>query len=321
MSEPPAPAASSLPAADLALAADYARQALSPATLRAYRADWDDFTAWCHRRGVASLPADPASVAAYLASMAVTHARATLRRRLAAIGRAHRMKGLAWDASHPAIRDTLAGIFRRHGTPPRRAAALGTAEIRRLVATCDTGLAGQRDRALLLLGFAGALRRSELVAVEREHLTFTSEGMRLLIPRAKTDQAGEGTEIGIPRGAKPETCPVRAVEAWLRASDCLFGPVFRKVTMWGTVERTALHPNALPKILARRVAMAGLTAAATERLSAHGLRAGFITEAYKAGARDEAIMAHSRHQDVRTMRGYVRRAKLIGDSPAQLLGL
>ena len=111
------------------------------------------------------------------------------------------------------------------------------------------------------------------------------------------------------------------MEAWLRASDCQYGPVFRKIDRWGSVEQTPLHPNALPKILARRVAKAGLTTSGLERLSAHGLRAGFITEAYKAGANDEAIMEHSRHKEVRTMRGYVRRAKLLAESPAKLVGL
>ena len=111
------------------------------------------------------------------------------------------------------------------------------------------------------------------------------------------------------------------MEAWLRASDCLFGPVFRKVTVWGSVETTALHPNALPKILARCVALAGLGPSSLERLSPHGLRAGFITEATKNGVADDQIMAHSRHRDIRTMKGYVRRAKLVGDSPAAKLGL
>ena len=310
-----------LPEGDLRRAADYARHALTAATLRAYAADWEDFGAWCRHRAVAALPADPSTVAAYLASLAATHAGSSLRRRLASIGRAHRMKGLPWDASHPVLRDTLAGVRRLHGRPPRQSAAIGTAEIRRLVATCDGGLTGLRDRALLLLGFAGALRRSELVAVQREDLSFTTSGVKLMIPRAKGDQAGTGVEIGIPLGARPETCPVRALEAWLRVSDCQYGPVFRKVNQWGGIEPTALHPYAFPKILAKRVALAGLKAGSFERLSAHGLRAGFITEAYKAGARDEAIMDHSRHRDVRTMRGYVRRAKLVSDSPAKLVGL
>ncbi|TDH59798.1 hypothetical protein E2C06_25480 [Dankookia rubra] len=187
--------------------------ALVPPT---YVADWADFAAWCDARGVAALPAAPVTVAA----LATTHAGATLRRRVAAIGRAQTMAGHPWSATHPAIRDTLAGIARQHGMPARRAAAIGTAEIRRLVATCRDGLCGQRDRALLLLGFAAALRRSELVAVQREHLTFTPEGLHLLIPRAKSDQAGRGADLGIPRGARTETCPVRALEAWLQASDC-----------------------------------------------------------------------------------------------------
>ena len=171
------------------------------------------------------------------------------------------------------------------------------------------------------MGFAAALRRSELVAVAREHLTITPEGLRLLIPRAKTDQAGRGAELGLPRGRKPETCPVRALEAWLLASDCRYGPVFRKIDRWGNVETAALHPYALPRILRRRLALAGIKPTGLERLSLHGLRAGFITEAYQAGARDEAIMEHSRHRDIRTMRGYVRRAKLVGESPAGLVGL
>ena len=128
-------------------------------------------------------------------------------------------------------------------------------------------------------------------------------------------------EIGIPRGMKPETCPVRTMETWLRASDTQYGPVFRKVNQWGTVEPPALHAYAIPRILAKRIALAGLKAGTFERLSAHGLRARFITEAHKAGARDEAIMERSRHKDVRTMRSYVRRTKLVSESPAKLVGL
>ena len=308
-------------AAVLAKAAGYAEHALARATRAAYRADWSDFTAWCHRYGEAPLPATPRTVAAYLADMAAILRPATLQRRLVSIGQAHKVHGHEWVSGHPAIRATLRGILNRHGTPQRKAAALGTAEMKRLLATCDGTMAGLRDRALLLLGFAGALRQSELAAVEREHLTFTADGVRLLIPRAKGDQAGQGVELGIPRGSKAETCPVRALEEWLRVSACRFGPVFRKVGASGTVEREALHRNSVGLILARHAAKAGLSAGAFERLSSHGLRAGFITECYKAGARDEEIMGHTRHKDLVTMRGYVRRAKLMQGSPAKLLGL
>lgn len=301
--------------AALAVAGCYAREAMAAATRRAYAADWNDFTAWCAALGWTPLPATPQVVAAYLASLAATHAPATIRRRLVAIAQAHRLSGEGWTPD-PLVRATLRGILRRHGAPARQAAAITTAEIRRLVATCDDGLTGLRDRALLLLGYAGALRRGELVAVAREHLEIGPGGMRLLIPRSKTDPEGQGAWIGIPRGGGTATCPVRALEAWLLASDCRYGPVFRKVDLWGHLDSRALHPDAVRQILRRRATAAGLAG-----LSPHGLRAGFVTEAYRAGARDEQIMAHTRHRDLATMRGYVRRAKLEACSPAGMLGL
>jgi integrase len=305
----------------LAAARDYAGQAHAEATRRAYRADWADFLAFCRGAGFAPLPASPQNIAAYLASLAATHARSTIARRLAAIGQAHRMAGHEWMPSHPVIRATLRGIGRRHGSATRRSAALTTAEIRQLIAACPDDRAGLRDRALLLLGFAGALRRSELVGIDREHIVFHETGLRLTIPRSKTDAEGAGAELGIPRGKRRETCPVRALEAWLAESDCQYGPVFRKVDPWGNIEHRRLHPDAVRQILLRRAGLAGLQVPAGERLSPHGLRAGFVTEAYMAGARDEQIMAHTRHADLKTMRGYVRRAKLVSDSPAKLLGL
>ena len=311
------------PAATAALAAasDFASQSHAAATRRAYRSDWADFLAFCRAAGWSPLPAAPQTVAAYLASMAATHARSTIERRIAAIGQAHKLAGHPWTPSHPTIRATLRGMGRSHAGVVRRSAALTTAKIRKLVATCADDLAGLRDRALLLIAFAGALRRSELVGIDREHIVFNEAGLRLTIPRSKTDPDGKGTELGIPKGSRLATCPVRALEAWLRGSDCAFGPVFRKVDLWGNIEHRRLNPDAVRQILLRRAALAGITVPAGERLSPHGLRAGFVTEAYMAGARDEQIMAHTRHTDLKTMRGYVRRAKLVADSPAKLLGL
>ena len=212
--EPPGPAttaagtlvAAPVPAAALAALAaaiDFAGQALAPNTLRAYRTDWQHFCAWCRAAGWSPLPAALETVAAYLASLAATHTSSALVRRLAALSRAHRLAGQDWPRAHPAIRNTLRGIQRTYGRPPRQAAALATAELRRLVATCDSTPAGQRDRALLLLGYAAALRRSELVAIECQHLQLTHDGLRLQIPRAKGDQTGKGASIGIPRGTTP----------------------------------------------------------------------------------------------------------------------
>ena len=306
----------------LSAAMDYAALALAPATLRAYRAAWRHFRGWCEAAGWIALPAAPETVGAYLAALAPTHATSTLVQRLAALSRAHLLAGLPWPSAHPAVRNTLRGIRRLHGRPVVPAAALATDELTRLVATCDPAtLAGCRDRALLLVGYAGALRRSELVAVAREHLQFTREGVRLLVPRAKGDQAGEGVSLGLPRGRSADTCPVRALEAWVERSDCRYGPVFRAVDRRGVVARRGLNPDSVRTILARHAAAAGLAAPTGERLSPHGLRAGFITQAVVNGARDEPIMDHTRHKDLRTMRGYVRRAKLVSDSPAKLLGL
>lgn len=299
----------------------YARQSLAPETLRAYATDWADFLAWCHAAGCEALPAPPAAVAAYLASLARTHSRSALDRRLAAIGHQHRLRELEWSAGHPAIRTTLRGIRRQHGSRTRQAAALTSVELRKLVAVCPRDLTGIRDRALLLLGFAGALRRSELVSVDREHLRFTETGLRLFLPHSKTDAAGEGVELGITRGKRAETCPVRAVEAWLETSGVKFGPVFSKVDRWGTIEHARLCGDAVRQILLKRAKQAGLKVDAGERLSPHGLRAGFVTEAYMAGARDEQVMDHTRHRDLKTMRGYVRRARLVQDSPVKLLDL
>ena len=307
--------------AALAAAIDFAGQALAPATLRAYRADWQHFCAWCRTAGWAALPAAPATVAAYLAALAKTHTGSALVRRLAALSRAHRLARQPWPAADPAIRNTLRGIQRKFGRPVRQAAALATEEVRALVATCANTPVGQRDRALLLLGYAGALRRSELVAIEYEHITFENDGLRLLIPHAKGDQANKGVSIGIPRGSAPDTCPVRALEVWLKSSKCELGPVFRGIDVRGAIERRALHPDAVRQILRKRATLAGLVLPRGERLSPHGLRAGFITQAYINGARDEQIMDHTRQKDLRTMRGYVRRAKLVTDSPAKLLGL
>ncbi|WP_243634809.1 MULTISPECIES: site-specific integrase [Roseicella] len=300
----------------------FARDALSDNTRLAYASDWQNFAAWCSAAGLASLPAPPETVAAYLAVQARTYAVATLRRRLVSISKAHRIAGhTAFWAGHPVISETLRGVTRTRGRPQRRAAALTTPEIRRLVAGCGPDLAGLRDRALILLGYAAALRRSELVAVDVEHLRFDAQGLRLHIPHSKGDQAGEGEDLGIPRGQRRDTCPVRAIEAWLQASDTRFGPVFRKINRWGGVEPGRLHPDGVRQILSRRAEQAGIAGTALEPVSPHGLRAGFVTQAYKAGLRDEEIMQHSRHRDLRTMRRYVRRAKLLEDSPAKRLDL
>ncbi len=324
--------------AAIAQAADYAGDSLAPATRRAYARDWHDFAAWCRAQGAdpTILPIHPVLVAAYLASLVPGLARSALNGRVAAIAWHHRTRGHVWVPGHPAIRETLRGIARQHGKPVRPAAALTSVEIKRLLATCANDLAGWRDRALFLVGFAGAFRRAELVAIDVVHLRFDAQGVTIHIPRSKRDQEGKGADVTLPRmraAASPVsdtaaadgdavgvTCPVRALENWLRRARLRRGPVFRHVTAHGTLE-DRLTADGVRKILLRRAAMAKLTVDASERLSPHGLRAGFITEAYLAAAPDEQVMAHTRHADLSTMRGYRRRAKITADNPARLLDL
>lgn len=307
--------------AALAAAQAMSRKASAPATLRAYRADWQHFAEWCAAHGFVPVPAAPATVGAYLVSLANTHAPSTIRRRLSALGKMHRFNDLPWNPSHRDIQGPLQGLLRAHGRPPRMAAALTLPMLRQLVATCDASARGRRDRVLLLFGFAGALRRSELVSLQVEDIAVVAGGLRLRIARGKTDQAGQGAEIGLPRGKQAETCPVRAFEAWQAIARRKAGPLFRRISTAGRIGDTALHPDAVRRILAYRVRAAGLTVDGFNRLSAHALRVGFITEAYEKGVRDEDIMRHTRHRDLRTMRGYVRRAGLVTESPAGTLDL
>jgi integrase len=194
-------------------------------------------------------------------------------------------------------------------------------EVKKLSRACGTDFAGARDRALFLVGFAGALRRSELVGLDVEHVTWTDDGMKLLIERSKTDAEGEGAEIAIPRGRSPETCPVTALQQWLTAGGISAGPLFRKVNRGGGVETARLVPDAVRQILLKRAAKAGLKGTLAEPVSPHGLRAGFVTTAYRNDVPDEEIMGHTRHRSLTTMRSYVRRAKLSQSSPAGKLGL
>ena len=191
----------------------YQDAADAPATLRAYATDWTNFAAWCDQHGFTAMPATPEVIGAYLAAAGEGYALPTLRCRVAAIVRACRIAGHALDTEHPAIRETLRGIGRKHGTPARRSAALTIADMRKLVRSCGTTLAGSRDRALFLIGFAGALRRSELAGLNVADVTWTSEGLELLITRSKTDAEGTGARIGINRGKAAALCPVTALQS------------------------------------------------------------------------------------------------------------
>jgi integrase len=300
-------------------AAAYARASLSPATWRAYDSHLKAWRTWCRAHGKVSIPAPPALVANYLAELAGTRSHATLTGRLDAIARAHAFLRLPFSRSDPAIRQTMAGIARKHGTrPQRQAAPLLTADVLRIAAACGGDLRGERDRALIMLGFAAALRRSELVAVAVGHLRFVGDvdgsgqqrGLSLFLPRSKTDQAGAGAAVFVAANPLSAHCPVVALRAWLDLAGITAGPVFRRIDRHGRLGRRAapLSPEAVRLILEQRAEAAGYAGDHLARITPHSLRAGCITQLARASVHERDIMKHSRHGSATVMRGYIRAA-------------
>ena len=318
------PSVADLAAGPLAEALDraikLARASVSARTEQAYADCWFHFSAWCERHGVSHLPAEPAIVGAYLASRAESVGKSSLRVSLAALAYYHRRSGKPWASNHPIIASVMKGILRQQRRPVRPAAALTSTEIKAMLRTCGDDLASLRDRALLLTGFAGGLRRSELVALDVEDIRITKDGMVLRIRASKVDQDGQGADVGIARGTHPDTCPVQAMRTWLKRSGIKYGAVFVAVNAAGRKERR-LQANGFWRILKSRAALAGIAVPEGERLSPHGLRAGFITEAYLHGALDEQVMHHARQKTIATTRGYRQRAKVVLASPTKLLDL
>ncbi len=298
-----AAALSPVVAAALDRAGDYARASRAKATLRAYRTDWVAFEGWCRAHNLHPLPAAPAVVGAYLAAHATTLAPATLTRRVSSISVAHRMAGQYLDARHPAVRDVMAGIRRERGTAQRHAAAATTDVVRRMAAACDAGTTiGLRDRALTLVGFGAALRRSELVGLDRRDLTFTGEGVRITLRRSKGDQEGAGEVVGVVRAPGSPTCPVAALEAWLSAAGINDGPVFRAVNRHGRVAASAVDDRAVARIVQKLAARVGLDASL---YSGHSLRAGLATSAAMNGVEERRIAKQTRHRSA-VVRRYIR---------------
>ncbi len=204
---------------DIARTRAYIDAATAANTRRAYRSDWEHFTRWCATHGVPTLPASPETVALYLAALAQVSKVSTVQRRLTAIAKAHRAAGYETPTKSEAVHLTMRGIRRTHGVAPNQKAPAVLADLRAMLAVLPNNLIGTRDRALLLLGFAGAFRRSELVALDVADLAFGERGLTVTVRRSKGDQEGEGAKKGIPFGRHALTCPVTAVRDWMDMSQ------------------------------------------------------------------------------------------------------
>lgn len=296
----------------------YAEQSSSDNTKRAYRADWRQFTAWCDQHAAVYLPATPATVAAFIADEAERRKVATLERRLVAISQAHQLAGFDTPTRSEAVRRVMKGIRRTKGSAQTQKHAATLDVLREMVRSCDDSTKGMRDKAILLLGYAGALRRSELVSLDKEDCTFTEQGVILRIKRSKTDQEGQGYEKGIPYGLIAATCPVRALERWLQVAAIDQGAVFRSITKGGMVRANRLSGADVARIVKHYAELAGLDVAA---FSGHSLRAGLPTDAGAMGLQERDIMEHTGHKSIAVARRYIRRGGLFRNNIAGQVGL
>lgn len=280
-------------------------------TRRAYDSDWRHFCAWCERHNLASLPARPETVVLYITDLArptdgtPPRRSSTIIRKLTSINSMHKNANLDSPAvmSHRALSATLAGIRRELGTAPAMKRPLTRDRVVKVLDSLEGPIAAARDKALLLIGFAGALRRSELAAIRREHILGHRKGITIQVPRSKTDQEGKGRTVEILWGSKEETCPVLALESWLAVSGIREGYVFRRLGRNGAIGG-GLNPNSVGWIIQRLVRQAKL--AHPEEYGGHSLRAGFVTEASANGATDQQIMKQTGHTAIAMVRRYSR---------------
>ncbi len=312
-----------LPSGDLDQAAPrvraYLRNTRAPATYRAYASDWRDFEVWCQHCVRMSLPAQPETVMLYIGHLGAAGKQiSTITRKLAAIAQVHRLAGFESPTEHRGVREVTACMRRTNGVAAHGKEALLTEDLRAMMRSFGSSVRDVRDRALLLVGFAGAFRRSELVALDLSDLRFVAEGVVCDIRRSKSDQDGRSREVAIPAGSRPETCPVAALQHWTAATKIESGPVFRSISRHGHIGAKALTPTAVALIIKQRVMAAGLDPAL---YAGHSLRAGFATSAALGGAPDWAIMKQTGHRSRATLDRYVRPTSRFRNNPVSYTGI
>jgi site-specific recombinase XerD len=317
---------------------EFASKAQAENTIRAYAADLEDFRHWCKKYDREWLPAEPKTIGLYLGARGDELSLATLERRLAAIASLHKEEGYESPASvaEGPLRKIWKGIVREKTRQQDGAPPLMVEDLRSIIehlprySSSEGGPTGRltltalRDRALLLVGWTGALRRSELVALTTEDIQFIEgEGVNLYIRKAKGDQEGEGLVKGLPYGSNKETCPVTALRQWLQAAEeevegPFEGDIFRRFYRGESIGESAMTGQYVSTVLKRHAERAGLD---PEAYSAHSLRAGFITQAIRAGKAERRVKEHSGHESWETFNQYVEEAGTFQDNPAEDIGL
>jgi site-specific recombinase XerD len=284
-------------------ARNYAQHARADNTVASYAAALRRFEAWCEAQRLSAMPADPRTVALYLAARADQGKKInTLEHELSAIAQAHVRAGFESPRKDRHVIEVYKGIRRKLGTKARQVTPVLVAELRTMATMMRPGLIGLRDRALLTLGLAGAMRRSELVSLCVEDLEFTPQGFSFQLRRSKNNQEGARVKrTGIPFGANPGTCPVRAMRAWLDAASITTGHVFRRVDRHENVGGQ-LSGEAVALVVKEYAAAAGLPA---ERFAGHSLRRGLATQSHRQGKDLFSIMEQGRWTSLKSVQRYI----------------
>lgn len=283
----------------------YVQESKAKNTTRAYRSAFTDFTEYCRSRGLRMLPAEPQTVLDYVVWLADGAQKvSTIQVKLSAIGFAHRANELNDPTQHPSVQIVMQGIRRKHGTAPTQKQPITRALLEQLVRALPGDLRGQRNKAMFLLAYAGAFRRSELCALDVSDVQISADEMTVRVKRSKTDPEGRSLKKRIPRlQDRRQLCPVRAVEEWLHAAELRRGPLFRAIDRWGHVRKERMSDRDLALFVKQAARRAGLDAA---RLAGHSFRAGFVTQAASDGVPEWEIQRVTTHKSSDVLRRYIR---------------
>ena len=280
-------------------------------TLRAYKSDFKDFGAFCAKHGLNSLPSEPKIVSLYLTHLSKNSKISTLRRRLVSISMVHKLKGHYLDTKHPIIVENLMGIRRVKGSIQKGKKPILINHLKLLINAIDDQknetIKKLRDKSIILIGFGGGFRRTELVSLDQEDLEFVPEGLKITIKRSKTDQFGEGMTKGIPYFSNDKYCPVYHIKKWLEISKIKTGPIFRRFAKGSVLTEHRLTDQSVVLIIKDCLKLSGI---ANDNFSGHSLRSGFATVAAEAGADERSIMAMTGHKTTQMVRRYIREANI-----------
>tara|TARA_B100000965_G_C19565816_1_gene746791 strand:- start:906 stop:1859 length:954 start_codon:yes stop_codon:yes gene_type:complete len=280
-------------------------------TLRAYKSDFKDFGAFCLKHGFKSIPTDPKIISLYLTHLSKTSKISTLRRRLVSIGIVHKMKGHYLDTKHPVIIENLMGIKRIKGSMQTGKKPILISHLKQIINTINEQkieeIVKLRNKTLILVGFGGGFRRTELISINYEDLEFVEEGVKITLRRSKTDQFGEGMTKGLPYFSNKTYCPVVNLKNWIKLSKNKSGPLFRRFVKGSSLSKDRLSDQSVVLIIKECLKQAGIE---NHNFSGHSLRSGFATVAAEAGADERSIMAMTGHKTTQMVRRYIREANI-----------